>query len=217
MMDCPAKWWFVFDYDACGSLSDLENVGSGLRLKTAMGHTAKINLYYMVWSLHFKPFCIVHHYNKMLSSFRFTYAHAPYWQFLLNHTAQAINHNSLGIKAVGQRLNQHAQDAAELNPSTIMLWNEGRGTRERQKKRKKQTKTVGWKREGFGNQGRRIATAHLIKSLCLLIGIMMYSYSLRYPHSSSLSLGGKSGITAAFQRSQSSRHHTWEPHGTHQR
>lgn len=149
--------------------------------------------------------CRIHHQNTMLSSFLCTYAHAPYCHFLYNHTAQAVNHNSLGTKAIGHRLNQHAQDTAESNPSTIKLEHEGQKKKERGM-REKQTKAMGWKWKGFGNQGERIACAHLIKSLCLLIVIMMSSHSLLHPHSSSLSLGGKSGITAAFQRSQSSRH-----------
>lgn len=144
----------------------------------------------------------------------------------LTSTAQAVNYNSLGTKAIGHRLDQHTQDAAEPNPSTIKMENEGQGEDKKERGMSEmQTKVVGWKREGFCNQSERIALACLIKFLCLLIVITMSSHSSLRPHGSSLSIGGKPGITAAFQRSQSTARSMratrlqilpYDPHGTFQ-
>lgn len=49
------------------------------------------------------------------------------------NTAPAVNHNSLGTKAIGHRLNQHAQDAAEPNLSTIKMENYGQAKEDKKK------------------------------------------------------------------------------------
>lgn len=184
-------------HDACGSLCDLENVGSGLfRLRTAKGHMLKWNKrgfeqnsglrygrpsegggdslflpneahhVWVIWSvlLHFIQSVTQHEDMQYILSWNnfCIVSRSPQYNSLhihMHHTATSCLTTqleqsiiiALGQKAIGHRLNQHAQDAAESNPSTTKLENEGQGG-DRQKKRRDERET----NKGDGMEKERI-------------------------------------------------------------